>query len=442
MKPSAAMRRWWLAALVVLVIHGTSRAQHGPYLSGVGAGNRAMGGVGTALSLDPSGSLMWNPATLSGYQRSQLDFSVEALFPRTRLSSTIPPGALGNGFPTRPLSGTTDGEGGLFALPSFGLVWMPPESPLTFGFGVACVGGFGLNYPASPNNPVLSPQVPTGLGVGNLYAKYSLIEMTPTVSYRLNNNLSVGFSPILGFSELTFDPGFVFAPDDANGDGFFTYPNGQHTRNNLGGGFQLGAYWQGDNGWNFGASYKSPIWFDRYRYFSADEIGNPRLLKFGLNGAPIASAGISYTGIDKLAIGLDFRFIDFHNTRGLEKNTFEATGALKGLGFDSVYVFGLGGSYQLTNRLTVRAGYSYSNSPIGPDTTFFNIASPLLIQHILSTGFIFDLTDSLQLTFAYARSFEGTATGAIILPTGPIPNSTVTTESTADSVVLGVRVKF
>jgi long-chain fatty acid transport protein len=442
MKPSASSRRWWLAALALVLIHGTGRAQHGVYLSGIGAGNRAMGGVGTALSLDPSGSLMWNPATLSGYKQSQLDFGVEGLFPRTRLSSTISPGTLGPGFPSRLLSGTTDGDGGLFALPSFGLVWVPPESQLTFGLGVACVGGFGLNYPASPNNPVLSPQAPTGLGVGNLHAKYSLIEMTPTVSYRVNDNLSVGFSPILGFSDLTFDPGFVFAPDDANGDGFFTFPDGQHSRGNIGGGFQLGAFWQGETGWNFGASFKSPIWFDRFRYNSADELGNPRLLKFGFDGPMIVSGGVSYTGFEKLVVALDFRFIDYHNTRGYEKNTFESTGALKGIGLNSVYVFGLGGAYQLTDRLNFRLGYSYNNNPINQDTTFFNIASALLIQHILSTGFVFDVTDSLSLTFAYVRSFEGTSTGAIILPTGPIPNSTVTTESTVDSVVFGVKVKF
>ena len=373
-------------------ICSNSYGQNGTYLSGIGAGNRAMGGVATATSIDPSGSLRWNPATLSGFKESQLDFSVEGVLPRTRLSSSISAGTLGNGFPPRTLAGTTAGENGLFALPSFGMVWVPPESSLTYGLGVASVGGFGLNYPASIVNPLLTPQPPRGVGLGAVYSQYQLFEITPTVSYRINPNLSVGFTPILGLANLSADPGVVFTPDDANGDTFPTYPNANHSRTALGGGFQLGVYWQGDNGWNFGAAVKSPTWFETFRFFSADELGRPRTLKFGFDAPMVVSAGVAYTGIENLVVGLDLRFLDYHNTRGYRDSGFDATGALKGLGWDSVYVIALGAKYQLSEQLAVRAGYSYNNSPIGPDTTFFNIASPLLIQNILSAGFSFDLT--------------------------------------------------
>jgi long-chain fatty acid transport protein len=442
MNSSHNLRRCLLAFGLLLVVASSSRAQYGPLLTGVGSGNRSIGGVATALPLDPVGALRWNPATLSGFRQSQMEFSVEALYPRTRISSSVAPNAFGQGFPATTLAGTTDGESGIAPLPSFGLVWVPEESRFTFGFGVTCVGGFSLNYPGSTTNPILTPQPPRGFGVGNLYALFQLFEITPTVSYQITDRLSLGFSGILGLSTLEFDPGFVFTPDDANGDGFTTFPAGTHTRTNFGGGFQIGLFWQDESGWNLGASVKSPVWFERFRYFTQDELGRPRTTRFGLEEPMILSAGVSYTGIENLSLGVDFRFIDFRNTRGFRDFGFDSTGAVQGVGWSSMYVIALGGAYQVSDRLGVRAGYSFNNNPIDQNNAFFNIASPLLIQHVASAGAFFDLTTSLQLSLSYVRIFEGTASGPFYTRTGPVPGTNVSIDSTADSLVLGVKVKF
>jgi long-chain fatty acid transport protein len=107
-----------------------------------------------------------------------------------------------------------------------------------------------------------------------------------------------------------------------------------------------------------------------------------------------------------------------------------------------MYVIALGGAYQVSDRLGVRAGYSFNNNPIDQNNAFFNIASPLLIQHVASAGAFFDLTTSLQLSLSYVRIFEGTASGPFYTRTGPVPGTNVSIDSTADSLVLGVKVKF
>jgi len=64
-----------------------------------------MGGASTAAPLDARGTLYWNPAAISGLPSSELDLGLELLNPRSTISSSIPGGALGPGFPPASISG-------------------------------------------------------------------------------------------------------------------------------------------------------------------------------------------------------------------------------------------------------------------------------------------------------------------------------------------------
>lgn len=52
---------------------------------------------------------------------------------------------------------------------------------MTYGFGVYGVAGFGLNYPGSPTNPVLTPPAPTGLGFGPIFSQYQVVQIAPAL---------------------------------------------------------------------------------------------------------------------------------------------------------------------------------------------------------------------------------------------------------------------
>src|SRR4051812_335277 len=75
------------------------RAQYGAIVPGAGAINRSFAGVGTAAPLSVGGALYWNPATLSGLKRSELEAGAELVFPDTAVSSSIAPGAFGPNVP-------------------------------------------------------------------------------------------------------------------------------------------------------------------------------------------------------------------------------------------------------------------------------------------------------------------------------------------------------
>src|SRR5204863_6707 len=102
-------------------------------------------------------------------------------------------------------------------------------------------------------------------------------------------------------------------PDDANGDGFGTYPAATHGRLQAGAGVQAGIFYNYDACWHFGASLKSPQWFETFRYNSADELGRPRSAEFRFDYPLMASVGASYTGLQGWVLAADFRYIDYHN---------------------------------------------------------------------------------------------------------------------------------
>lgn len=431
-----------LLALISGVAGPTAYAQYGPLIAGAGPVNRSMGGAATGAPLSAGGGLMWNAATLSGLDGSQLDVGAELLFPHSTLSSSVPANTFGPGIPPIDLSGQTRSDDSVFALPTIALSHRPDGSAMTYGFGVFGVAGFGLNYPGSPTNPVLTPPPPSGLGFGPIFSEYQVVQIAPALVYDVTDQFSVSFSPLLDIGSLQLDPSVVSAPNDANGDTVFTYPAGTHSGQAWGAGFALGTYYKMDDYWSFGTSYKSPQWFESYNFNTTNELGQPGTATFNLNLPAIVSIGTSYTGIDRVMLAADVRYLDFANTNGFGDSGYSPNGALRGVGFESIFAVALGAQYQITDATSLRLGYSWNENPIPASQTAANIASPLLVQHILSAGLSYQLTNALSVSVAYTHGFENSTTGPIVLPAGAVPGTSITSTSSVDSFIIGATVKF
>jgi long-chain fatty acid transport protein len=438
----ATLRRVALGTLLLLICQQSASAQIGALLNGVGPINRSMSGASTAAPLDTLGAFQWNPATITALP-SSADFSLEMMLPHANLASSISPGALGGGFPPVPLSGSNKSDSGVFPLPSFGVVYQPDESAVTYGLGIMSVGGFSANFPGSLTNPITTAPPPNGLGVGPIFAQYQLVQVVPTVAVQLTDRLSVGFSPIVDLAGLSADPGFLAAPDDANGDGHFTYPPLNHGRFQWGAGFQVGAFYVTEARWQFGASFKSTQWFRNFDYNSQNEIGQPRTIQLGVDAPMVVSVGVGYTGFDRFLIALDARYLDYHNTRPLGPAGFTPTGAVSGLGWDNVFALGTGVQYQATEAFSVRAGYSYNTNPIPSKNTFFNIMTPLIIQHGVTVGASYCLTQSFKVSLAYAHYFQNSISGPFVSPAfGPLAGTNVTAKASADAITAGATFAY
>lgn len=424
--------------LIAISLHSFAQAQLGSTLNGVGPISRSMGGATTAAPLDTLGAFQWNPATITALP-SSTDFGLELLFPHSRLTSRVNADSLGPGVPPVTLSGQNNSESGVFPLPEFGVVYNPENSPASYGVGVLMVGGFGVNYPGSSTNPILTPPPPTGLGVGPIFTQYQLMQLVPTVAFQVTDRLSIGFSPIVNLAALSVDPGFITAPDPGTG----LYPPMNHGSMQWGAGFQIGAFYAADNYWQFGASFKSTQWFSDFDYNSSDPGGVALRPQFGLDAPMTISIGTAYTGIEHLLLAVDARYLNYSGTNGYSDKGFTPTGAFAGLGWKDMFAISAGTQYQMTDAASVRLGYSYNTNPISDDQAFFNIGSPLIIEHGVYAGTSYNVTSRFKVSLTYNHFFENSISGPIYHPVaGALPGTNVTSTASGDSIIAGASFTY
>lgn len=420
--------------LLVLAAFCTPRAfAQGIALPAVGAINQSMGGAAVAAPLDAMGSLYWNPAGIGALPSSEMSFGLGLLLPTTRLDSAIP--AFG-------MAGSSGGEPGIMPIPSAAFVHRDFDSPWTYGIGMYGIGGFATNYAASATNPVLTPPFPAGVAQGHMSATVEILQVAPTVAVALTERITVGVTPTLDLARFAATPQFLAPPDDANGNGVFTYPPGSSTRYTWGFGANLGVLYTDPRGFNLGASLKSPQWFEKFRAFSNDELGRPRTLTSSVDFPMIISVGGAYTGFERFTLATDVRYFDYKNTDGFRAAGFNPDGSVAGLGWKSVIGVANGVQFQATDRLALRMGYAYNSNPISNSATFFNVPSPLITQHLISAGGSYEFTPGCIASLSYTHAFQNSETGPILTPAGAIPGSTVTNFTSADLLIANVMVRF
>lgn len=404
-----------LAIVAGVTFTAVSAEAAGLALSGVGPINRAMGGAATAAPIDAGGALHWNPGSISGLPQSEVLFGMELILPTEAIGSSIAGG------PTA----WTKAEPGVAPVPTIAWVHKPEDSRWTYGLGMYGIAGYRVNYPQDPANPIVSQN--------GIFADVQILQIAPTIAYAITDKLSVGIAPTLTLGQVMINP-LAFA-EPVGG----SYPSGQSTRYAWGGGIQAGVYYITDNCWHLGLSIKSPQWFEPFRYNVTDGNGNPAVVEVDLDYPMIISSGIAYSGFERLLLAADFRYFDYGNTNGFRNAGFGPTGALQGLGWANLFGFNLGAQYKLTDRLFVRGGYSYNESPITGSNMFTNIASPLMIQNIVSAGISYQLTCNVVFSATYIHGFENEVTGDF--PLAP-PGSTVSTAVSADALGVGFTVRY
>ena len=376
-----------------------ARAQ-GLYLPGGGAAHMSMGGVSTANPVDAIGALYWNPAAIGRLGRSEVGVGGTFLFPEISLESTSPG--------PRGFTGRTRSDSGVGVLSNLGVVYQPDENPLTFGLGLNTLGGGGVNFPGDLSNPILSGVGPLGNVQGPIAANVALVQMTPTVAYKVTDRLVVGFGPTIDVGVTSFDPAFFGAPDDANGDGIGTFPTGSHSRPFWGGGLRAGLVYSVTDSLDVGFGYTSPQWFETWKFYARDELGRPRTLTLTATLPAIYSWGVAYRATEKLLLATDLRYFDYKST-----DLFGTPVVDGGLGWRGVFAAAVGGRYQLTDRAAVSLGYVYNDNPIPTPGTLFNVQSPAFNQHTIALGSTVNVTESMLVSLGYAYGFHNSITGPV-----------------------------
>jgi long-chain fatty acid transport protein len=207
---------------------------------------------------------------------------------------------------------------------------------------------------------------------------------------------------------------------------------------------QVGAHYDTGTGLRTSASVKSPQFFQDFEFESGD-----RTFSYALDYPMIISAAAAYEGLDRVTVVGDVRYIDFANTDGFQAAGFDATGAVTGFGWESIWVVALGVEVEVTDRLPVRLGYAYNQNPIRDEVAFYNVASPAIVQHHISGGGSYHVTDRVMASVAvqYAPRNEVTSemqSPILLQATGSssVPGTAVTSELSTVTAVAGVSVRF
>jgi long-chain fatty acid transport protein len=354
---------------------------------------------------------------------------MEVLLPSEEISSSI----VGVG------SGSDGGDPGVVPIPVVGWVHHGYDAPVSVGLGVYGVGGYRVNYEANPSNPILAPQP---LGLGRIAGELDVLQIAPTVAWSLSERLSLGVAPTLSLARLAATPLFLTHPDDANGDGAFSYPDGLGTRYHWGAGLQAGLYYAAGCDLQLGVSLKTPQWFETFRFPTTDELGRPRVAKLDFDYPLIVSVGAAFTGLERWLIACDVRYFDYANTDGFREAGFAASGAGQGLGWRSIVAVSTGLQYRLSQRLLLRGGYGYQQNPISSENTVYNVASPLIIQHLVSVGASWQPSCKVAFHIAYIHGFEAYNEGPLQSLAGPVAGTRVGNSISADGLGAGLTVRY
>jgi len=249
-----------------------------------------------------------------------------------------------------------------------------------------------------------------------------VMQMNPTVSYKINKRNSIGAS--LVFSIQTFrafglEYFETFTQSFADGE-----PVNKLTNNgndwSYGAGARIG--WMGnylDKKLSIGAAYSSRVYmteFDKYTDLFAEQGDLDTPANVGI--------GIAYKFTPKLTVGLDITRAFYEDVAAIgNASATTGPGSIypnadekhrlgndEGLGFswDNQTVYKLGAIYDYNNEWTFRAGWNYGESPIDESNgeVLMSILAPAVTQNHLTLGATYSPSKQMELSFSYVHAFK------------------------------------
>ncbi len=206
------------------------------------------------------------------------------------------------------------------------------------------------------------------------------------LAYRLVEAVDIGVSLSTGYQtfsvtglEFLDDPALSSSPGyvtDRGKDGVFTF------------GASLGVLWRVNPWLTAGASYRSKNYNGKHKDYRGLIAGDGKLELPSIYGG-----GFSIQASPKLTIVLEAQRFTYGSEdafgNGLDRLAAGAplgapTGP--GFGYDDQNAYKLGASFDVSSRLTVRAGYSYGTQMVTEQNTLFSFIGPVTLQEQYSIG--------------------------------------------------------
>jgi long-chain fatty acid transport protein len=393
-----------LAAAVAAVTFASQANAGGYQINEQSVSGQGYGHAGRSSNVHDATIVYGNPAGMSFLDRAQITaggtfLSVDTDISNARASQNSPAflPATGGLTDTLPVSGSNDGDMVPGTLVPFAFYANPVNEKLAFGFGVYAPFGSKTEYEGGFQ----------GRNQGN-YTEVKVMTAQPTVSYRFNEQWSVGAGitynkvegelrrqvPVatpLGLSEVDSR---VEGDDEAWG-------------------YNLGVIYQPVPETTLGLTYRSKVDFNLEGSFTAD---SPVLDQLGI-GTVTDTAALDLTTPETVNFSLTQQMSDnlklMFGASWARWSRFDqilVTGDERGeitneqQNYSNAWAFSTGGEYQLTPTLALRAGVTLDFTPTQDATRSVRIPSD--DRRIFSIGAGWSPTPDLTLDVAYSYLTE------------------------------------
>ncbi|MDA7891576.1 outer membrane protein transport protein, partial [Akkermansiaceae bacterium] len=352
------------------------------------AQSQGMVGSNLALSRDPSVARL-NPANMLDLDRSSIQFTLNGLYGQTDFDS-----------PGRNDSMKSE----WIPIPSFHFVHRPSsDSKWAFGIGANAPFGLALEWPREGAFQFTAPYE----------SDLKYITLNPAVAYQASDAVSIGFGLDIAYSSLNFKQDYPWGLVTMDP----TTPGGGAEFDGDGGGLgaYLGSNLQLAEKHRMSVIARLPVEIEYSGDYSVGDI--PPALGGAFSPESDFETDLTYPGSVALAyrydfnedvrLGFQYEWIGNSSHDDIPINVsinqpFYAGNDRLILDWRDSFSIGLGGEWDVNDKLTLRAGYLFSESPIGRNT--FSPAIPLTDRHMFSVGGTYHLNDSVSLSVAYINT--------------------------------------
>lgn len=397
-------------------------ASNGLILIGYGAKSRGMGGSGLALTEDALVTAI-NPAGASNVD-NEFDVGLLIFNPQRRAACCLAP------------EGEISDKNWFF-IPNMAATYKLNDN-LTAGFGFVGYGGGRTQY---------SENLFT-VGAGKLGVELSIAMMSPTLSYRLDDEQSVGVSLLISvsrFRALGLDAFKTFTIDPNNlTDKGYDYAYGA--------GLRIGWLKSFNGDLSLAAVYQTEVnqtKFDLYRGLFPEQ-GN-----FDLPA--VLSLGLAVKTGESTTVSFDWQRVFYENVAAIGNRTLPVTTLAgspdlmgqddgPGFGWENQDVYKLGVQYQYSPAWVLRAGVNYGKSPIRNDTGGgefeVNVLAPAVTEWAYTGGLTYASSKKSEWTLAFMYSPLNTETQNLKNSDLPYTNETIELEMKQYAFDIGYGYKF
>lgn len=393
--------KWLKTALAVAVGALSSQAM----AAGFALNEQSISGMGTSFagrssSADDASTLFGNPAGMSRLKREEVSFGMAAIHAKTDIkdnsgsfSSPVP-------FLNAPIEGSNDGDMVPFTAVPMGYYVKPIDDKWAAGVGIYVPFGLVTDYESGYQ----------GRYFGN-YSEVRVITVQPTVSYRFNDQLSVGFGPTINRidGELRSNSPNPFGPLGSN-DGRVKV-----TGSDTALGFNAGVLYEFTPQTRVGMTYHSKV---KYTLEGDTKLSGPGFDVAGASGKYDASLDLDTPESVDLSLTheLNDQWTLYGGAMWTRWSRFEAIvienegipGPLQGnlapiveeQDWHDTWSYAIGAAYKLSPEWTLRTGLAFDQSPT--NNVHRSPRIPTGDRTAVSLGLAWNPTDDVTLDLAYS----------------------------------------